>query len=714
MQLSRSQLLRTDAVIQAIGLVLLIFQFHLLNGDSVDSDSDTAQFLLLGLQMASAVCFLAWSEPRQTFAKGRSILLALFVIAIFLSFFGEVVVLILKLISLGMADVSFDPGLRRWVLFLLQTAYFGLTLKDAWRKGSMNVAAPSTATLSEFDTHLSVEPSAPPKPPSAVAVKFLEGAKRTIPWLRFLIPTILLIAALNAFVVDFGYQLAGEEWTPLILCLITLLVGWLFSLKSKRSDLGKLYAGWSRLWWIAALPVMVILLCTLPPIRSQLNQRDHASAPEWKSFYGPLGLAQRRELYMEEHRDRLLIQPGVVENRLAKYEAQMSPYTELWDDRHELTLYVAAMRLRGESWEQIARRPIGRHLITATLLAEAAPPYWQQKAGWIFRDLHAAPKGSFTLGLVPQEWAKENVSAWCTPDVSGPGLTREACDNYAPSTLESESAWRAHGRASCLVRGLLQVAAEHHGILTESAIEQLLAQLKQFAAPTESLPALEAAMAARVQFRAWATPHAGHDRKLPLEFVFDEARFPYKTARDWVGKKFSNFVRICGFDPVSPTALASAPVISLTLEPRKFDHVAITNQTTEERTRPETSRQMSGSQGGNYYSKTTVSTERRTFVQEHLGSLTVPSLVVSFGDQRIALPPSAEVRAADSGRVLDSLQKGKFPPSTDTSAVINLYYHCHDVAARPWAFGLSYELNSAPQLRVDGWRDIEPESPIWE
>jgi hypothetical protein len=452
----------------------------------------------------------------------------------------------------------------------------------------------------------------------------------------------------------------------------------------------------------------------LPPVRSHLNQQDHASAPEWRSFHGTLGLAERRELYMEEHRDRLLIQPGVLEARLAKYEAMMSPYTELWDDRHELTLYVAALRLRGESWEQIARRSIGPHLITASLLAESEPPYWQPKATWIFRDLHAAPNGSFKLGLIPHEWAQENVSDWCIESLTGPILTRAACDDYAPSTREAEASWRAHGRRCALVRGLLQVGAEHQGLLSESATDYLLAKLVQFASPTESLPSLEAAMSARVEFRKWASPLADKDRRLPLDVVFNETHFPYKTARDWVRQKVFNFVRVCGFDPSPPSTFANAATISLSLEARKFDHVVITNQSTEERTRTETSRQMTGSQGGNYYSKTTVSTERKTFVTERQGALTIPSLVVAFGDQHIALPPSAEVRAADSGNVLKSLEKGKFPPSTDTAAVINLYYHCHDVAARPWAFGLPYELDSNSQLRVDGWGDVEPDSPVWE
>ena len=39
-----------------------------------------------------------------------------------------------------------------------------------------------------------------------------------MPWLRFLLPNVLLVVAVNALYVDLGYQLAGEEWLPLILC----------------------------------------------------------------------------------------------------------------------------------------------------------------------------------------------------------------------------------------------------------------------------------------------------------------------------------------------------------------------------------------------------------------------------------------------------------------------------------------------------------------
>jgi len=558
----------------------------------------------------------------------------------------------------------------------------------------------------------SVEPTLAPAPALATAkLGSSHSALRShlVPWLRFLLPNVLLLVALNGLYVDLDYQLAGEEWLPLILCVITLMVGALFSLGKPRT-LGLIHLFWARLWWLAAVPVFLLMLSTLPPVRRAIIVYEHSSAIEWRYFPGPLGLAQRRDLYAQEFCEALLIRPGVIENRLANYQARLSPYTEIWQDRHELALYFAALRLRGESVASIAARPLGPHLLVATLLAEADPPYWLPKADWLLEALQAQPAGSFRVGLVDRAWVRGQLKKWCNADYLAAVLTREQSDSYDPFS-GAEAAWRLHGQRGSLVRGLLQISLLHHQLIDETSLAFILDQQLKHAAPSEALAGVEAAIQARAMVRHWAAPTASPRGQWPVNLVFESASLPYASAQQVVRQGITDFIRNAGYEIADST---SALPIHIELKAQTFSEVPYSTESQTQIEKTETIRRLSGT----YYTRPTSEQKRVTYndrrVHEGRGQLTLPTLTLQWDEQYLSLPPAMLVDKRVSDSALARLTTGGFPPTSDQAAVINLYYHSQDAALSAWRFGLPSRSEPDSLLHLDNWDDVPREIRQWD
>lgn len=713
---TRTQALRFDSVVQSIWVTILCVAYVSGRGDE---SSDLALALLVAWQIVSGIVFLASSPPRPRWVKrARIVLLVGLLVAALLCGVGGVVVGMLKLISLGMADVDFDGSTGRALILPVSIAGALLALWDAWGKAKTEVAT-GPPVLPSAPAMVSANLTEKASPPStAVGSRmFIPSWSRLWswlrPWLRYLAPNLLLVAALNALYVDLEYQITGEEWLPVVLCLLTLLLGWICSL-GKRNLMGWVHALWARLWWAAAIPLAFLLLTCLPPVRRGLVLHDHGRADGWQSFTSPLGLAQRRHLYTQEYSEALLIRPGIIEQRLARYESFISPYTELWPDRHELALYFAALRLRGESLDAIATRPLGPHLITAALLAEADPPYWVPKAGWLLGKLQASPVGTFRLGIVDRRWAQDHLHTWCDEAHLGAILTREASDKYDPREPGAEVQWREHGRHGCLVRGLLQVSFQHHGLIDETALAWVIAQQVKYAAPTEALTGLNAALEAREAVRDWAAKHADADGRLPLTLDFASTAPPYHTSREALSEGITGFLRHCGYEPVASLQSGGGATITIDLVARTFEGIHYSTESQTERQSTETFRRLSGTRYTRPTTETRLVTHRDSRVSEQLGTMTLPSLSLRFGEETYILPPAMLVDQGSSDTALSHLPPGTYPPSTDATAVINLYYHCHDAALSPWRLALPGVADPDSLLHLDDWEDVPREIREWD
>jgi hypothetical protein len=675
-----------DAVVQILWSSILALLY--ISGAGGE-DCDAALALLVAWQVVSLIVRLATNAGGWTKRIRVTLLVSLLGIS-GLSLIGSIVIFFLGLITLGLADVDFDNTLIRWLALVLVIATAGFTARMTW------TIAPDPNITDGDHAPLPVWPP-------------------LRPLLRFIIPNLLLLASLNALLADLGYQLAGEEWMPVVLCLLTLFVGWLCSLGLPPMH-SFAFKVWSRIWWLAALPLIFLILSTVPPVRRAIILHDHSQTADWSEFPGPLGLAHRRHFYSQEFSAELLMKPGVIERRLARYAEAMSPYTELWPERHELVLCCAALRLRGESWDTIASRPLGPHLIVATLLAEADPPYWVPKAGWLLDELEAKPAGSFRLGMIDRTWAETHLKAWCDEEHLGAVLSRDACDEYMPTDPAAEAAWREHGRRGSLVRGLLHLSLKHSRLLDETAVQFILAKHLEHAAPTESLAGLEAAIQARHTVRSWAAARTGAEGQWPVHIDVPSHAIPYLTSRQIALSGITDFIRHCGFevtDKPSDPGNNHNTMLVLDLAAQTFPDVVFSTEQSYERQRRETVRRLSGQNYTRSTSESKLVTTMDSTVSEQRGELAIPSLILRSGVEDLCLPPAAIVDKGVSDTALSHLPPGVFPAVTDYLSVINLFYHIQDTALSPWRFGLPPQSEPDSLLHLDNWDDVPREVREW-
>ncbi|MEQ1843178.1 MAG: hypothetical protein ABL994_22470, partial [Verrucomicrobiales bacterium] len=274
--------------------------------------------------------------------------------------------------------------------------------------------------------------------------------------------------------------------------------------------------------------------------------------------------------------------------------------------------------------------------------------------------------------------------------------------------------WREHGRHGCLARGLLQISFQHHRLLDETSLGFVIAQQVKHAAPTEALTGLNAALEARQAVRDWAAKHADADGRLPITMGFAPTAPPYRTSRDTLTEGITDFLRHCGYEPVARLDSNGESTLTIDLVARTFDHIRYSTAYQSERQSTETIRRLSGVRYTRQTTETRIVTHHDSHVSEQLGTITLPSLSLRFGNETHILPPAMLVDQRSSDTALSHLPPATYPPASDATSVINLYYHCHDAALSPWRLGLPGAGEPDSLLHLDDWEDVPREIREWD
>ncbi|MFN8355132.1 MAG: hypothetical protein U0Y10_11830 [Spirosomataceae bacterium] len=532
-------------------------------------------------------------------------------------------------------------------------------------------------------------------------------------FLPFLFPNLLTLVGLFVWFNSFDEQLGEYNWAPVIISVVTLLIGLLVSklVRTRTTpalDYAKLATRpnenviapatgflklYNQLFWVILIPLVLFGLTYLPPIRKALTIYDLRQVDSFESIsMSPLQLAQKRTMYSLPLAPDVLNNRAVIAHHLEQLQQQRSAYYDFDKERIQLCLYYAALRLQGNSPQQIWELPMGKFLVVGTLLAENEPPYWWKKAEWLQQKLGCHPNETYHLGLIEPSFAREKLN--------------ELLQNKA-LLLPADSTTEAYRLAPVLLKALLNIAQCFPDLTTTTQKDDLLALWQEQYADPEFETSLARSLQIRSQVKALLQPYAHADGTLPIQIEVDSVAFSQVLLRQKVEKAFEQFVILCGFEPIQQTG------VSLKINLIDTVHfVPYTTRDYKEIRVLEQKRVLVGTYRSSRYETRTV--ERKDY-QAIDGSgrnnIHVPVMTLTIHGTTFHPLPYGIINKNNADRVAALLQEGKGQPDgpSDSYTKIIWYYYTLFNALTPWRYGIPYYEDPENQLFWDGFsEELEP------
>lgn len=701
--MTRRQFLRYDLIIQGILMVLLggllLTSFF---GETWDEEmlSSTGFGLLVWL-VISFLTHLIWAIRNKekgitarltTILAGGAILGIVFMVGVsvsiailFFSFFSQ--------------DTFDEFGLILFSLAeLIALAYFVISLRD-YRRGDNYippvVSVPTPSIKQERQENLVSKSS------------FLFK-----PHLPFLIPNVLTIICLLVWASAYDEQLGEYNWMPVILSIVSLSVG-LFVRRIAKPSVAKLnYAElgvrppeskitipttqfgkvYNRFFWVAVVPLLLFGLSYLPPLRKYLIHYDLKQVSSFQDISAtPLGLAQKRFMYAEPYAPDFLRDTSLINTHLRYLNQWTSAYYDFDKERTQLTLYYAALRLQGNTPEQIWRLPMGKQLIIGTLLAENYPPYWWKKADWLQKELNCQLKGAFQLGLIDESFAKEKINQ----------LLQDENTLRIPANTDSTS--KVANLTPALVRALMQLTRSFPNLATKIQKDKLLSVWKEHYTDTEFDEAMQQMLANREAFRQQVASYVRADGSLSVSIKADISKFTQVELRQQIEKAFEQFVIFCGYRPVYGTGVS----MQISLEDAMHNVPYTTRDYKEIRVIEQKRVYVGGYRTSRYETRTYEHTDYKPIDGGGRGLIHVPMITLTVNGKKMTTLPYGIVNKNDSDRVAIALQNGKGQPMgpADSYTKIVWYYYTLFNALTPWQLGVTYYEDPENQLFWDGFEE---------
>ena len=423
---------------------------------------------------------------------------------------------------------------------------------------------------------------------------------------------------------------------------------------------------WGRISLVLiASMLLLIALVYVPPVRRALTIWDHRHVARrgyvsQGSFDDGIGLANWNQFYDPTLGPELLRDSAVVNNRISHLYS--SSINDDW------SFFYAALRLQGQTDEQIRQHQRGKELFLGALQNEFRRPEWWDRAVWLREALGLQQREPFQMGLIDPTWARAEAERLIAQ----------------PAQL---------GGAE--VQAFMSVAARQPDFLPQASVDALLERWRQI--DTQGGHATTEVLAQRRQLREMVAPLA-HNGAVETRIILPE--YATDEMRRQMTETVHRLLALCGFRAVPGERVT----FDLSIEPRRFDAVASRHLATERQRVQENynvrrrSRYASSRSRGWTETRSRTVNRNVTVTRQEFGEADVPTLImrVSAGEQEIELaaPPYGTISSDETRYAIVTLRNPENIPTLQPAFRERLETYINSVVLKPWRFGA--DIDRAP------------------